>query len=382
MNNNLQRAYKLEELVEPGKVLVIYGPRRVGKTTLVQDYLKQVNVPFLVDQGDSVTVQNILSSRESERILERVRDYKIYFIDEGQNVSNIGIALKIMVDARPDLIVIATGSSSFDLANKLGEPLVGRRNVLNLFPLSVQELKKNFARNIISDDLENILTYGLYPQVYNTKSNFQKEQILVEIIDGFLFKDIFTLENIKAPDKLVHLVKLLAQYIGQPISSTKLANEINLNQKTVDRYLELLEKTFVIKKILPFSEKLSQSLKFKPKYYFYDIGIRNVLLGNFLPVKERVDTGNLWENFCFMERLKKTTYDRKFTPYYYFYQEYGTSKEIDIVEEYNGHKAFECKWKRDGKKDKDTITLDSWDKEYPNSPVQIIHKDNYLDFLS
>lgn len=377
MKNYIQRAYEIEKLVQPGKVLVLYGPRRSGKTTLIKHYTETLNVPFLVDSGDNVATQEILGSTDTVRILARVQGVAVYILDEAQNVPNIGQALKIMIDERPDLIVVATGSSSFDLANKIGEPLVGRREVISLYPFALQELSKNLPRHKIDDQLNVILTYGLYPQVYTAETNFEKESRLQEIIEGYLLKDIFALEQIKAPTKLLHLVKLLAQYIGQPVSVTKLSSEIGSNQKTVERYLDLLEKTFVVRKVLPFSDKLSQSLKFKPKYYFYDLGIRNALLGNFLSPHERVDIGGLWENFCYMERIKKNTYDRLIHPQYYFFQPYMGGKEIDIIEEYNGYKAFECKWKFDKK----SIAFSDWDRAYPNAPIAVITRDNYFEFL-
>jgi predicted AAA+ superfamily ATPase len=374
----LTRSYKIESLAKPGKVLVIYGPRRSGKTTLVKAYTDTLTAPFLADTGDNIFVQELLSSLSVEKILARVQGLSVYVIDEAQNIKNIGMALKIIVDARPDLIVIATGSSSFDLANKLGEPLVGRREVITLYPLAIEELAKQYNRHQIDDVLYTVLTYGLYPQVYTVLDTFSKESQLQEIVEGYLLKDIFALEQINAPSKLLHLVKLLAQYIGQPVSAAKLAIEVGLNQKTVDRYLDLLEKTFVIKKVLPFSNKLSQSLKFKPKYYFYDVGIRNALLGNFLNPLERTDIGNLWENFCYIERIKRNTYQRLIHPQYYFYQSYHTAKEIDIIEEYNGYTALECKWKFN----KEEIALEEWDVAYPNSPIQVLTRDNYLQHLS
>lgn len=374
----ISRTYNVESLAKSGKVLVIYGPRRSGKTTLVKKYTDKLTKAFLVDTGDNIFVQELLSSLNAEKILARVEGLSVYVIDEAQNVKNIGMALKIIVDARPDLIVIATGSSSFDLANKLGEPLVGRREVITLYPLAIEELAKQYNRHQLDDALSVILTYGLYPQVYTADNTFSKESQLQEIVEGYLLKDIFTLEQIQAPSKLLHLVKLLAQYIGQPVSAAKLATEVGLNQKTVERYLDLLEKTFVIKKVLPFSNKLSQSLKFKPKYYFFDVGIRNALLGNFMNPLERADIGNLWENFCYIERMKRNAYQRLTHPQYYFYQSYHTGKEIDIVEEYNGYTALECKWNFG----KDNIALEEWDTAYPAAPIQVLTKDNYLKYLS
>jgi predicted AAA+ superfamily ATPase len=374
----LKRSYKIESLAKPGKVLVIYGPRRSGKTTLVKKYTDTLKVPFLADTGDNILVQELLSSLNSERILARVQGLSVYVIDEAQNVKNVGSALKIIVDARPDLIVIATGSSSFDLANKLGEPLVGRREIITLYPLAIEELASQYSRHQLDDILSSLLTYGLYPQVYTASDTFSKESQLQEIVEGYLLKDIFALEQVQSPGKLLHLVRLLAQYIGQPISSAKLANEVGLNQKTIDRYLDLLEKTFVIKKIMPFSNKLSQSLKFKPKYYFFDLGIRNALIGNFLSPLERADIGNLWENFCYIERIKRNSYKRLTHPQYYFYQSYQTGKEIDIIEEYNGYEALECKWKFD----RENIALEEWDTAYPGASIRVVTKDNYLTYLS
>lgn len=377
--HNIKRTYKINELVKAGQVLVIYGPRRSGKTTLVQEYINSLTTKFntLYESGDNLTTQTILGSMNTGKILAHVEGLNMYVLDEAQNITNIGKALKIIVDNRPDLIVIATGSSSFDLANKIGEPLVGRREIVTLYPLAMEELNKNYSRHILDDGLHSILTYGLYPQVYSAETNFEKESKLQELIDGYLLKDIFALEQIQAPAKLLHLIKLLAQYIGQPISSSKLASDVGLNQKTVDRYLDLLEKTFVIKKIMPFANKMSQSLKFKPKYYFYDLGIRNALLGDFSDVTKRVDIGSIWENFCFIERIKRNEYKRESHPKYYFYRSYQNKNEIDIIEEYNGYKAFECKWNSD----KAHISLSDWDTQYPDSKISIINKSNFIKYL-
>jgi hypothetical protein len=373
----IKRAYTISELVKPGRVLVVYGPRRSGKTTIIKNYLDSLQEKYVLDSGDNTATQELLGSLDSQRILNRLADVIVFAIDEAQNIPNIGMALKILVDERPDMIIIATGSSSFDLANKLGEPLVGRREVITVYPFALSELAKNFQRSKVIDNVAELLVYGSYPQVYTAVTMFDKESVLKEIVDGYLLKDIFSLEKIKAPTQFLHLVRLLAQYVGQPISAAKLSGEIGLNQKTVERYLDLLEKTFIIYKVMPFSNKLSQSLKFKPKYYFYDLGIRNAILGNFLPARERNDIGQIWENFCFMERVKKNTYDRISHPRYFFYQSYKNMKEIDIIEEYNGYKAFECKWNYD----KSVIALEEWDAQYPDSKIQVLSQENYWDFL-
>jgi uncharacterized protein len=376
MKSHIQRTYNLSSLVKPGKVLVVYGPRRAGKTTLVKEYLDSFQGKKLYESGDNSAVQEVLGSQDEKRIVDRVSGLALYVIDEAQSVPNIGLGLKLMVDARPDLIVIATGSSSFDLAHKIGEPLVGRREVITLYPLALQELAAQSHHIDLSESVDEILVYGSYPQVFVSESTFDKESQLQELVEGYLLKDIFTLEQVKAPSKLLHLVKLLAQYIGQPISSSKLASEVGLNHGTVERYIDLLEKTFVIKKVLPFSQKLSQSLKFKPKYYFYDLGVRNALLGNFLPVNQRIDRGHVWENFCFIERMKKHAYERKIHPQSFFFQSYVNKKEIDIIEEYNGYTALECKWSAD-----EAVENAEWSLRYPESPIQVVTRANCKDYL-
>jgi predicted AAA+ superfamily ATPase len=373
----LKRAYDLNKLIEPGQVLIIYGPRRVGKTTLIKTLLENIKDESLFDNGDNKVLQELLSSQDQERILNHVSKLKYYALDEAQNVPNIGAALKIIVDNRPDLHVIVSGSSSFDLANMIGEPLVGRQKVLRLYPFSVKELAENFPPHKITTELDNILRYGLYPQVYLKENTFDKESLLQLLIENYLLKDIFALENIKSPSALWHLLKLLAQYIGSPISVDILAGEVGINKKTVERYLDLLEKTFVIKRINPYSSKLSQTLKFKPKYYFYDIGIRNALIGNFLVPRERTDIGALWENFVYMERIKKITYDREKVVNFFFFQSYQSQKEIDIIEEHNGINCLECKWTFPD----DIINFPEWKKEYPNSPIKVVTKDNFFDYL-
>jgi predicted AAA+ superfamily ATPase len=222
----LKRAYDLNKLIEPGQVLIIYGPRRVGKTTLIKTLLENIKDESLFDNGDNKVLQELLSSQDQERILNHVSKLKYYALDEAQNVPNIGAALKIIVDNRPDLHVIVSGSSSFDLANMIGEPLVGRQKVLRLYPFSVKELAENFPPHKITTELDNILRYGLYPQVYLKENTFDKESLLQLLIENYLLKDIFALENIKSPSALWHLLKLLAQYIGSPISVDKLAGEV------------------------------------------------------------------------------------------------------------------------------------------------------------
>jgi predicted AAA+ superfamily ATPase len=380
----IQRKYDIASIIQRGKVLIVYGPRRSGKTTLVQDYeiqFKRENpdTTTLYETGDNIRLQELYSTATTETILERIAHVSLYILDEAQNIEDIGQVLKIIVDNRPDIYIIATGSSSFDLANKTGEPLVGRREIITLLPFSLGELSSGDTHTkmqILDHNIDNFLVYGQYPQVINAQSNFEKESILAELIDGYLLKDILALENIKSSNKLLHILRLVAQYIGQPVSAHKIASEVELNYKTVDKYLELLEKTFVIKKVYPLEDKMSNSLKHKPKYYFYDLGIRNALLLNFLPVNQRIDIGHIFENYCFIERYKKVLYEREKHAEFFFYKDYN-GLEIDMIEKYNGYMAFECKWSET----KEFLKLEKWDVVHPNSPIHIIHKNNFDKYI-
>jgi uncharacterized protein len=377
VNLKIKRAYNLDDLIKKGKVLVIYGPRRVGKTTLLKDFLNNTKYKYSLESGDNMMLQDKFNQLKFDDILEHVEELEIYAIDEAQQIKNIGAALKIIVDEVKDIIVIATGSSSFDLANKIGEPLVGRKETITLYPLSIYELSKQYRKIEIQNMLENLLIYGGYPQVFTEQNIFAKQKILEELVSGNLLKDIFTLENLKAPNQFLHLLKLMALYIGQPISYSKLASETGLNLKTVQRYLDLLEKNFVLFRLNPYNHKLSNTLKYKPKYYFWDLGIRNAVLNNFNTLDLRNDIGSMWENFCFIERVKSNDYKRERLPRYFFYKTYDDGKEIDIIEEYNGYTAIECKYKSDVNE----ILLEEWDREYPNSKTKVMHKGNFLDFL-
>ena len=372
---NISRSYNITEKVEPGKVLVIYGPRRVGKTTLVQSYTQTLDIPVLNLTGDDIFARNMLSSESLETISNAIAGYSLIVVDEAQQIPNIGIGLKLIVDHHPRVTIIATGSLSFDLANKIGEPLVGRKNTLTLYPVSVYELLANFPRSEVSRMRGSLLVTGAYPSILTETDSWKREARLREQVSSYLLKDLLSLEQIRSPQKLVDLLRLLAYQIGQPVSLNSLANELDLDIKTVARYLDLLEKTFVIFRIQAYSRNIGNTIKQKCKYFFWDLGVRNTLINNFSPLLERNDIGALWENFCFIERIKRNTYIGDRTPNYYFYQSY-TGLEIDIIEEYNGYTAFECKWKQ-----VKAHTPIEWQKSYPDSPLTVIHQENFLDIL-
>jgi len=372
---HIKRAIKIPELLELGQVLVIYGPRRVGKTTLVDEFIKGFQGSYLVKTGDDIITRTILSSEDLSRITNLVEGYNLFFIDEAQQIENIGKGLKLIVDTQKEMAVIATGSSSFDLANKIGEPLLGRKRTVTLYPVSVYELLQQLPKGKVFEMRDELLLYGGYPRIVTEKNVSRKIELLQEIIESALFKDIFEFEKIKSPQKVLDLVKMLSYQIGQPVSVGSLANDLDIDSSTVERYLDLLEKNFIIFRLGAYSRNLRNTLRYKQKYFFWDLGIRNAVINNFMKTSERNDMGGLWENFCIVERMKRNAYSGLGHPNYYFYQSYD-NQEIDLIEEMNGYKAFEFKWKA-GRSSSNS----EWKKEYPDIKIQIINKENFIDFL-
>lgn len=372
-----QRAYNLQNLVKRGKVLVIYGPRRIGKTTLLNDFLSKTELKYKLDSGDNIRVQQILSSQDFSTIIEYAKGYEIIVIDEAQQITKIGMGLKILVDNIPDLSIIATGSSSFDLAQKIGEPLTGRKETIILYPLSQLELLKHYNKIELKEKLPEFLVFGSYPEAVLAESKIDKIKILEEITNSYLFKDILAIERIKSSRPLIELLKLLAFQIGNEVSLNELAMSIKIDVKTVSRYLDILEKAFVIKKISGFSRNMRQEIVNKSKYYFWDNGIRNAVISQFNDLSDRNDTGQLFENFVMMERLKYNNYQNNFVSTY-FWRTYS-KQEIDLVEE-GGSKlfGFEIKWSEKNKKK----VPGEWQKNYPQAEYCIINKDNYSDYIT
>lgn len=375
----LARIYDdLEKFLKPGKVLVIYGPRRVGKTTILQNYLKKTSHKYKLDSGDNIRIQQILSSQDFSQIIPYAQDYDLLVIDEAQQIENIGMALKIIVDQLPRIKVIATRSSSFDLANQVGEPLTGRKVTLTLYPISQLELLNFKMVNSfeLKENLGQFLIYGSYPEVLTAKKNAEKALAVEEIVGSYLLKDILTLETVKGSKILLDLLKLLAFQIGSEVSLNELANSLGIDVKTVARYLDLLEKSFVLFNLRGFSRNLRKEIYKKSKYYFLDNGIRNAVISNFNDLSLRDDTGKLWENFLVIERLKKQAYKNIFTNNYFWRT--WDQKEIDWIEEREG-KLFGFEFKYSPLKTKKPKEfLDT----YPNSSLTTISKDNYLEFIT
>jgi len=355
--------------------MVVYGPRQAGKTTLLKKFLESVEDDVLFVNGDDIVVRQYLESLTIEKLKDFVGNHSMLLIDEAQYIHQIGLNLKLIVDHIPSLRVIATGSSSFDLAKDIGEPLTGRKKVLQLFPLAQLEIAQLEKLHQTKANLDSRLIYGSYPEVVVQQSNQEREQYLRELISSYLFKDILQLEGIRYSDKLQRLVQLLAFQIGKEVSLAELGRQLGMSKNTVERYLDLLEKVFVIFKRSGFSRNLRKEIVKNQRYYFYDNGIRNALINNFNPLNIRNDTGELWENYVIAERLKRQEYLCR-PVNAYFWRTYD-KKEIDLIEECQGRLAgFEIKWSPGPAKP----PLD-WLSAYPDATFELIHQDNYLQFI-
>lgn len=362
--------------LEANKVIVIYGPRQAGKTTLINLILKKQKKEYLFVSGEDRDIQTWLSSQSIAVLKENIGNKKLLIIDEAQKVDQIGLNLKLIVDHIPGIKVIATGSSSFELANQVGEPLVGRKHQLILYTMSQAELNHIEDKYQTKAALSNRLIYGAYPKILTTDGFSEKQELLRNIVDSYLYKDILTLEGIKKSAKIVDLLRLLAFQIGNEVSLHELGQQIHLDLRTIDKYLDLLEKAFVIKRISAFSRTPRKEISKNQKVYFFDNGIRNTLINNYNSIEMRNDIGALWENYLVMERLKKQSYLKIFANNY-FWRTY-TKKEIDWVEEREGKLfGYEFKWGN-----KSTKAPKDWLNTYQNANFEIINQTNYLAFIA
>ncbi|MBK7257494.1 MAG: ATP-binding protein [Ignavibacteriae bacterium] len=354
----------------------MYGARRVGKTTLLKDFLSHSKLKYRIDSGDNIRLQHVFESQDFEALSDYVEGYELIAIDEAQQIRNIGMGLKILVDQHPSLKIIVTGSSSFDLSQSVGEPLTGRKKTVVLYPMSLLELGALYNKQELSEQLENFLRFGLYPEIITTKSKKGKMEILRELVDSYLLKDILSLEKIKGSRQLLDLLKLLAFQIGNEVSFTELATQVRLDVKTVARYLDILEKGFVIQRIGALSRNPRKEVTSKAKYYFFDVGIRNAIISQFNEIGDRNDTGNLFENFIVMERQKTNAYKQRISQTY-FWRTYD-GQEVDVIEEQNGRiHGYEVK-SSPGKKSR---TPSSWKTTYPDALLTLINRENYLPFI-
>ncbi len=366
----------LKKLVQPGKVAVIYGARRTGKTTLINEFLKGASGENLLVNGEDITVSSYLSSQSIEKLAAFVGHATLLIVDEAQKIPNIGINLKLIVDHIPGVRVVVSGSSSFDLARSTGEPLTGRKYTLKLYPLAQMEISQIEKIHQTDANLEARLIYGSYPEVVLMRDNTGRQKYLQEIVSSYLYKDILELDGIRHSGKIIHLLQLLAFQIGKEVSYSELGGALSMSKNTVERYLDLLEKAFVLQKLSGFSRNLRNEIKKNSRYYFLDNGVRNALINNFNPLEQRNDAGELWENYLVLERMKKQEY-LNVAANNYFWRTH-TQQEIDFVEEREGRLfAYEIKW---SKTKSSPPAL--WRKTYPDSSFASVHRGNYLDFIT
>ena len=354
-----------------GKAILIVGPRQVGKTTLVKAILN--NEVYLFLDGDDPTVRNLLTNPNTERLKSIIGKNKFVFIDEAQRIENIGLTLKIMTDQFKDVQLLVSGSSAFELNNKLNEPLTGRKWEFQLYPVSWKELEDNIGFLKATQQLEIRLLYGMYPDVINNSS--EAFDVLKELTNSYLYKDILALGSIRKPEVLEKLLQALALQVGNEVSYNELAQLVNINKNTVATYIDTLEKAFVIFKLKSFSRNLRNEIKTNQKIYFYDNGIRNMIIGNFNPLDLRQDKGALWENFLISERMKKNSYENS-TAKPFFWRTVQ-QQEIDYVEDFNGNiTAYEIKWNVNAK----AKTHKIFNEPY-NAQTEIINSENFRKFL-
>lgn len=365
---------QIRQLIGSRKAIVIMGARQVGKSTLLQElFAERLDVLWL--NGDDTDTQELFASASSTRLRAIIGSHKQIVIDEAQRITDIGLRLKLITDQIPTVQVVATGSSSFQLAAKVSESLVGRKREFKMFPLTFAEMA---AHTNLLDELRLIphrLVFGYYPEVVSTPGG--ERTTLKEIVDGYLYKDILSLDSINKPDKLVRLVKALALQIGNLVSYNEVGNLIGLDSKTVEKYIDVLEKSYIVFRLGSYSRNLRNELKMSRKIYFWDLGIRNAVIGNMAQVESRTDVGALWENFVIAERLKRNAYAASFAQPYFWRT--SQQKEVDYVEEQDGHlQAFEFKWnERKGTAKCPTQFAEA----YPDATFQVITPANVEEFL-
>ncbi len=362
----------IKESLGDGKAIILMGARQVGKTTLLKNlYGNSGKILWL--NGDEADVQDLFEKPSAVRLKQFFGTKTTVIIDEAQRISEIGLKLKLITDSLPEIQLIATGSSSFELANSVNEPLTGRKWEFKMFPVSFREMVDEHGLLDEKRSLNHRLVYGYYPEVINRKG--KEKETLKQLTDSFLYKDVLMLEQIQKPEKIVKLLRALAYQVGSQVSYSEIGQIIGLDSKTVEKYIQVLEQSYVIFRLGSFSRNLRNELKNSKKIYFYDNGVRNAVIANFEIAETRVDIGKLWENFLVSERIKKLTYENIWSNYWFWRTK--EQKEIDFIEEKDGKiSAYEFKWNSDSK----TKIPKAFVENY-NSDFHVIHPKNYEDFL-
>ena len=363
---------KIENKLFKKKAIIIIGARQIGKTTSINNVLKdKENLLFL--NGDDPVVREMLSNINTEQIKNLIAGKKYIFIDEAQRIKNSGLTAKIIVDIFPEVQLIMSGSSAFDLKNSLSESLTGRKWEYEMFPVTWKELEETYGFLESQQQFELRLLYGMYPEII-TNPNEEKERLKL-LTDSYLYKDILSFYNIQKPKVLENLLKALALQMGSEVSLNELANLLKIDKNTVKTYIEILEKSFVVFTLSGFNRNIRNELKQAKKIYFWDNGVRNALIGNFNPLELRVDKGALWENFLISERMKKNNYENPYTKSYFWRT--TSQQEIDYVEETDGKiSAYEIKWNENAK-----VKANTNFKETYNTDIKIISPKNFRHFL-
>jgi uncharacterized protein len=361
--------------LKPNKVLVLLGARRVGKTQLINKILKNTTEKFIFLNGDDVETHAVLEIQSTANFKRMLGDIKLLVIDEAQEILNIGKKLKLMVDTIPDLKILITGSSAFEINNQIGEPLVGRMTTLNLYPIAQLEFSQTENYLETRNNLEERLVFGSYPEVSQLINRDEKISYLKEIVNTHLLRDILAFEGIKKRDKIIALLQIVAFRTGSELSLESIGRELQISKNTVEKYLDLFSKVFIIYSVTGFSRNRDNEITKMKKWYFVDNGIRNAIINSFNGLNMRQDVGNLWENYLNSERIKSLEYKQIFVSHYFWRTH--TKQEIDRIEEQNNSiAAFEYKWG----KVKTKIPTE-FAKSYPEANFTIINQDNYLDFI-
>ena len=364
---------QIENSLFSGKIIVIYGARQVGKTTLVKEIQKKFPADSSYLNCDEPDVRSALTDKTSTELKNFFGDKKLVILDEAQRVSNIGLTLKLIADTYPNLQVIATGSSSFDLSNKIIEPLTGRKIEFFLYPISLEELSQTHSSLEIQRLLPIRMVYGMYPEVALGENH--EETQLKEIARSYVYKDILRFDALRNADAIDTLLKALALQIGNEVSYSELASLAGINKNTVQRYMRILEQAFIIFRLNPYAKNARNELKKMRKVYFFDTGVRNALINNLNPLELRQDAGALFENFMISERIKFLRNNGKSPSSYFWRTHHGA--EVDYVEEgENTLTGYEFKWNK-----KTFRPPKRFAELYPGSPASLINRDNFHSFI-
>lgn len=365
----------IQERCFQGKAIILLGARQVGKTTLLKKIIQEQQVDALYLNCDEPQTIAALTNCNLKELQMVIGANKFVVIDEAQKVDNIGLTLKLIVDNMPDVQVIATGSSAFELRNCLNEPLTGRKYEYQMFPISSKEIYQSSGYIDLKGGLETRLIYGSYPDILNHASDAR--ELLRMLTDSYLYKDILATDNLRKPDVLDKLLRALAFQVGSEVSYNELAQAVGTDSKTVERYIELLEKCYIIFRLHGLSRNLRNELKKAKKIYFYDNGVRNAVIQQFAPLDIRNDAGALWENFFISERIKHNHYQQNYCNTFFWRTK--SQLEIDYIEEQNGQMtAFEMKW---NPKKANASIPESFLNSYDVKETVVITPDNYLDYL-